>query len=56
MQPSKYFSYLIGYKREFIYLDEYPIEKSGDYERARHRIFALAILLGRRAESRSEKS
>ena len=55
-QPSKYFFYLLKYKREFIYLDEYLIEKSGDYEKARHRIFALAILLGIGPESRSETS
>ena len=30
-QPSKYFSYLLSYKREFIYLYEYLIEKSSDF-------------------------
>ena len=55
-QPSKYFSYLLSYKREFIYLYEYLIKKSGDCKRAQHRISALAILLGTRPESRSETS
>ena len=55
-QPSKYFSYLLNYKKKFIYLYEYSIKKSGDYEKAQHRISALAIPVGIRPESRSETS
>ena len=33
-QPSKYFFYLLNYKREFSYFYKNLIEKGGDYEKA----------------------